>query len=151
MPVAIAALGLMLAIGAAIWWRPLGHVSGTRRLAVLPFENVGSRDDDYFADGITDEVRGKLAALQGLQVTARASAVQYKNASNKSPKDIGRELAVDYLLTGTVRWEQGGEHRRRVRVSPELVEVSTGTTRWQQPFDTDVSDVFDMQAEIASR
>jgi eukaryotic-like serine/threonine-protein kinase len=145
------ALGLVLAVGAVFWWRLGKGPSDTRRLAVLPFENLGAREDDYFADGITDEVRGKLAALQGLQVTARSSAAQYKNITTKSPKLIGQELGVNYLLTGTVRWETGQGRNRRVRVSPELVEVSSGTTRWQQPFDTDLSDVFEMQAEIASR
>jgi eukaryotic-like serine/threonine-protein kinase len=152
LPVALAiGLALIVGVGAALWWwRPTAASSGTRRLAVLPFENPGSKEDDYFADGITDEIRGKLAALHGLQVIARASAAQYKNTS-KSPKEIGQELGVEYLLTGTVRWEKGNEQQRRVRVSPELVDASSGTTRWQQPFDTDLSDVFEMQAEIASR
>ena len=65
---------------------------------MLPFENLGAPDDAYFAEGITDEVRGKLTALRGFAVTARASAAQYKNASAKTPQQIGEELGVDYLL-----------------------------------------------------
>jgi TolB-like protein/Flp pilus assembly protein TadD len=150
--VAIAlAVGVLLAIGWLVWSRTGTVSAGARRLAVLPFENLGAREDDYFADGITDEVRGKLAALQDFQVTARSSAANYKNASTKTPQQIGRELGVEYLLTGTVRWERGPGETRRVRVSPELIEASSGTTRWQQPFDRDVSGVFEMQAEIASR
>ncbi len=120
-----------------------------RRLAVLPFQNLGRPEDDYFADGITDEIRGKLAALPGLQVTASASSAQYKRTA-KSPQEIGRELGVDYLLTGKVRWEKadGGS---RVQVSPELIQVATASTRWQQPFDASLTDVFQVQAEVASR
>jgi TolB-like protein len=125
------------------------EAGGTRQLAVLPFENLGSPEDEYFADGVTDEVRGKLASVGGLQVTARSSSSQYKRTA-KTPQEIGRELGVDYLLTGTVRWEKsaGGN---RVRVSPELIQVSTGSTRWQQPFDAALSDVFQVQADIAGR
>ena len=71
-----------------------------------------ARDDDYFADGMTDEVRSKLSAIPGLQVTARTSTSQYKR-SKKDPRDIGRELSVDYLLTGTVRWNRGQGARPR--------------------------------------
>jgi TolB-like protein/Flp pilus assembly protein TadD len=120
-----------------------------RRLAVLPFQNLGRAEDDYFADGITDEIRGKLAALSGLQVTASASSAQYKRTA-KTPQEIGRELGGDYLLTGKVRWEKT-DAGSRVRVSPELIQVATASTRWQQPFDASLTDVFQVQAEVASR
>jgi serine/threonine-protein kinase len=155
-PVAAAslALGFVLGLGLLFGWlrrhgnEPAGE-GGSRRLAVLPFENLGAPDQDYFADGVTDEVRGKLAALPGLQVTARSSSKQYKKTS-KSPQEIGRDLGVDYLLTGTVRWEKsdGSNH---VRVSPELVQVSTGSTRWQEPFDAALTDVFQVQADVAAQ
>ena len=108
-----------------------------------------SRRTRYFADGVTDEIRGKLSALPGLQVTARSSSTQYKDTP-KSPAEIGRELGVDYLLTGTVRWEKGGSGSR-VRVSPELIQVSTGSARWQEPFDAALTDVFQVQADVAGR
>jgi TolB-like protein/Flp pilus assembly protein TadD len=98
---------------------------------------------------VTDEVRGKLAALAGLQVIARSSSGQYKKTA-KSPQEIGRELGVDYLLTGTVRWEKGTAGNR-VRVSPELIQVGTAATTWQQPFDASITDVFQVQADIAGR
>ena len=156
MPVAAASLtlGFVLGLGLLFGWlrrhgNEPGGEGGTRRLAVLPFENLGGADQEYFADGVTDEVRGKLAALPGLQVTARSSSNQYKRSS-KSPQEIGRDLAVDYLLTGTVRWEKsdGSNH---VRVSPELIQVSTGSTRWQEPFDAALTDVFKVQAEVAGQ
>jgi TolB-like protein/tetratricopeptide (TPR) repeat protein len=120
-----------------------------QRVAVLPFENAGSAEDEYFADGVTDEVRSKLAAIPGLQVTARASTRQYKRTA-KAPREIGRELEVQYLLTGTVRWSKASG-RSRVRVTPELIQVSNAATRWSEPFDTVLSDVFEVQASIASR
>src|SRR5690349_12391329 len=157
-PIPIAAssltLGLLIGLGLLFGW--LRHrsdespnASGPKRLAVLPFENLGGADDEYFADGVTDEVRGKLTSLPGLQVTARSSSAQYKK-STKSPQEIGRELGVDWLLTGTVRWEKssGGSH---VRVSPELIRVSNGSTKWQQPFDASLTDVFQVQADMAGQ
>jgi TolB-like protein/tetratricopeptide (TPR) repeat protein len=148
------ALGFLLGLGVLFGWlRSHGHAddtpTGVKRLAVLPFENLGSPEDEYFADGVTDEVRGKLASLAGLQVTARSSSGQYKK-STKSPQEIGRELSVDYLLTGTVRWEKAASGNR-VRVSPELIKVGTAATTWQQPFDASITDVFQVQADIAGR
>jgi serine/threonine-protein kinase len=146
--------GFLLGLGVLFGWlRRHGPESpadaGPRRLAVLPFENLGAPQEEYFADGVTDEIRGKLAALPGLQVTARGSSGQYKRTA-KPPAEIGRELGVDYLLTGTVRWEKGAAGSR-VRVSPELIQVATGSTRWQQPFDAALSDVFQVQADVAGR
>ena len=148
---AVAAVIAILLAGAWFAWPHLSsnRTPDVRRLAVLPFENLGAHEDDYFAVGITDEVRGKLTALDGFEVIARSSAIQYTSTSGKSPKQIGQELGVAYLLTGTVRWEGQGE-ARRVRVSPELIDASTGTTRWQRPFERTVSGVFEMQGEIAS-
>jgi TolB-like protein/Flp pilus assembly protein TadD len=124
--------------------------AGPKRLAVLPFENLGDSADAYFADGITDEVRGKLAGLPGLRVIARTSSSQYRG-TRKAPQEIGRELAVDYLLTATVRWEKPANGRSRVRVTPELIQAAEATTRWQQPFDAPLTDVFQVQGDIAGR
>jgi serine/threonine-protein kinase len=143
-------LGLVIGLGALVALTRVGGGGGVRRLAVLPFENAGADSTAYFADGITDEIRGKLTAVPGMQVTARTSAEQYKGTT-KRPAEIGHELGVEYLLTGTVRWATGAGGTRRVRVTPELVQVSTGSTRWQQAFDTTLSDVFQVQADIAAR
>ncbi len=124
--------------------------SAIKHLAVLPFENLGRPEDAYFADGITDEVRGKLSALPELQVTASNSSAQYKMTS-KTPQQIGQELGVQYILVGKVRWEKQPGGESRVRVSPELVQTSTATTKWQQPFDASLTDVFQVQADVASR
>jgi eukaryotic-like serine/threonine-protein kinase len=159
-PLALAlSLGFLLGLGVLFGWirsrggaEPAGP--GTAKLlAVLPFENLGDASDEYFADGITDEVRGKLATLPGLQVIAGSSAGQYKR-STKTPQQIAQELGVQYLLIGKIRWEKGAGGQSRVRVSPELVQVAGGappTTKWQQPFDASLTDVFQVQADIAGR
>jgi len=147
---AVFVLGLLIGVGGLFAWRRNTGDHGARRLAVLPFENEGPDSTSYFADGMTDEVRGRLASIPGLQVTARSSANQYQRTT-KNPEQIGGELGVEYLLTGTVRWETSAGGVRRVRVSPELVQVSTGSTRWQATYDTTLSDVFQLQAGIATR
>jgi serine/threonine-protein kinase len=120
------------------------------RLAVLPFENRGSSEDAYFAAGITDEIRGKLTALPNFQVTARTSSDQYRE-STKPLQQIGRELGVDYLLTATVRWARTPDGKGRVQVVPELIDARSGAATWQQTFDADVTDVFQVQTTIAIR
>ncbi len=149
-----AALGVLVAlsVGLGLWWSRRGGEAGTTataRLAVLPFENVGDADDEYFADGVADGVRGKLSSLPGLQVIASSSSDQYKR-TGKSPQQIGRELGARYLLVGKVRWQKAGGGVSRVQVSSELIEAASATTRWQEPFDTPVADVFRVQGDIAS-
>ncbi|HEX6107346.1 MAG TPA: serine/threonine-protein kinase [Gemmatimonadales bacterium] len=150
--VALLALGFILGLGVLFGWLRRHDTAelpgGVRRLAVLPFSNLGSPDDEYFADGMTDEVRGRLSGLSGLQVIAHRSAAEYRGTS-KSYQEIGRELGVDYLLVGKVRWEKQPGRQSRVRVSPELIEVANSSTKWQQPFDAVLSDVFQVQGRIA--
>ena len=151
-------IGLLIGVGVLFAWRHSGGeaadgAGSSNVLAVLPFENLGRSEDEYFADGVTDAVRGKLAAIPSVQVIARSSSVPYKKAA-KSPQQIARELGARYLLTGTVRWEKGTGGASRVQVSPELVEVSSGSaprTRWQEPFDASMTDVFQVQADVATR
>ena len=119
------------------------------RIAVLPFENQGASADAYFADGVADEVRTKLAAIPGLQVTARASATPYAKTT-KAPREIGKELGVDYLLTGTVNWAKGNGSNR-VRVHPELVKVEDEATVWTETIEKELSDVFAVQTDIATK
>ena len=150
------ALGFALGLGVLFAWRRshggADEESGTRRLAVLPFENLGDSSTAYFADGMTDEVRGKLASLPGLEVTASRSASEYKHTTKTLPQ-IARELGVDYLLIGKIRWEKTAAGTSRVRVSPELVRVSQGAaaTKWEQGFDASLTDVFSVQADIAGK
>jgi serine/threonine-protein kinase len=157
---------LVLAIGFGLWRQlrvrpgvaaadqpPPGAI-GARRLAVLPFEHVGDSAEAYFADGITDEVRGKLATLAGLEVIAGASSGEYRRTV-KPAREIARELGVRYLLVGKVQSEKPpGGGPPTVRVSPELIEVGgpgPPTTRWQEPFEAPLTGVFEVQAAIAAR
>ncbi|HKH93219.1 MAG TPA: protein kinase [Gemmatimonadaceae bacterium] len=160
--------GAALGVGALlVWWRVAARAgdagaessrsapaAATTRLAVLPFENLGRPEDAYVADGLTDEIRSKLAGVPGVQVIARASSNQYRQ-TGKTLQQIAAELGVQYLLTATVRTEPArGGKAARVRVSPELVQLS-GTvapvSRWAQQFDAELTDVFAMQGDIATR
>jgi serine/threonine-protein kinase len=150
-------LGFLLGLGVLFAWRhshpAAGEESGSKVLAVLPFENVGDSANAYLADGITNELRGKLSELTHIQVIASGSSNQYRHTS-KPPQDIARELGADYLLTATVQWEKLPDGTSRVRVSPELVDVTPGhapRTKWQQPFDAAITDVFQVQASIAGQ
>ncbi|HEV8117978.1 MAG TPA: protein kinase, partial [Thermoanaerobaculia bacterium] len=151
----LAVVAVLGVAGVVLLRRPRGvpaGAGGVKRVAVLPFENLGSPEDDYFTDGIADEVRAKLTALPSLQVIARASSTPYKKTS-KAPREIAGELNAPYLLTATVRWEKAGGGSR-VHVTPELVDVTrpdAPTSKWQQPFDASLTDVFQVQSEIASR
>jgi Predicted integral membrane protein len=126
--------------------------TGVRVVAVLPFDNLGDSADAYFADGVADEIRTKLAQLAGLEVIARTSSLEYRH-SGRRPSTVARELGADYLLTGTVRWEKAAG-ASRVRVTPELVDARGGDvarTRWAQQFDASLTDVFQVQADIATK
>ncbi|MEO8190237.1 MAG: hypothetical protein ABI682_07820 [Acidobacteriota bacterium] len=152
----IAVLITGLAVAGFFLLRPrhegASQAARVKRMVVLPFENLGSAEDDYFADGIADAVRGKLTSVPGIEVIARGSSISYKKTT-KTPKQIADELDARYLLTATVRWQKSGGSSR-VQVSPELVEVresSAPSSKWQQPFDASLTDVFQVQSEIATR
>jgi serine/threonine protein kinase/Flp pilus assembly protein TadD len=121
--------------------------SKRRMLAVLPFENLGSPDDEYFADGMTEEITTSLASLSGLGVISRTSSMQYKK-TEKSLRQIGKELNVDYVLEGTIRWEKTGLESR-VRINPQLIRVSDDSHVWANRFDAVLTNVFQVQSTIA--
>jgi TolB-like protein len=149
---ALALGGVWLALRGRNAATPTTRSSGPKRLAVLPFENLGAPEDEYFADGMTDEVRSRLAGLSGLAVIANASASQYK-ATTKPPERIAEELGVSYLLVAKVRWQKSGP-TNRIRLTTELVELAGGgapTTRWQEAFEADLTDVFRVQGEMATK
>jgi serine/threonine protein kinase/Flp pilus assembly protein TadD len=149
----------LLAVGVVvvmlvIWFLSLPKtdniVSSKKMLVVLPFENLGAAENDYFADGITGEITSKLSGLSGLGIIARSSAMQYKNSS-KSLQEIGEELGVQYILEGTIQWEQKADGKKRIRVNPELIKIENATQIWSQPYEADFSSIFDLQANIASK
>jgi eukaryotic-like serine/threonine-protein kinase len=159
MPLAALTLGLGFVIGVGLLfaWRsksepasPGVSASGAVRLAVLPFENEGDSADGYFADGMTEAVHDKLTSLPGLEVVGTASSRQYRGTA-KTPQQIGQELGVRYILEGRVRWAKGPGGASRVRVSPELIDANSASDKWAQPFDAPLTDVFQVQGDIAAK
>jgi eukaryotic-like serine/threonine-protein kinase len=144
-------LGLVLGTGALFAWlrsRPAGDPDAPKRLVVLPFENLGQPEQEYFAAGVTDEIATRLAAVSGLGVISRRSAMDYKS-TRKPLTQVGAELGVAYVLEGTVRWDRSDTKGGRVRVTPQLVQVDGDRQLWAKSFDVDLSDVFGVQRQIA--
>jgi serine/threonine protein kinase/Tfp pilus assembly protein PilF len=119
---------------------------------VAPPENkmlvVGPPEDEYFADGITDEITNRLSALHGLDVISRTSAIQYKK-TEKTIRQIREELNVDYVVAGTVRWDKSVGEKGRVRVAPQLIRASDDTQLWSNNYQHSLEDIFSVQSEIA--
>jgi serine/threonine protein kinase/tetratricopeptide (TPR) repeat protein len=124
--------------------------AGKMRLAVLPFENLGLPEDEYFADGITDEIMARLGSIEKLAVIARTSSIQYKR-TNKAIHQIAEELGVDYILSGTVRWQRQPVGPSKVRVTPNLIRASDATQIWANVYEETIDEVFEVQSEIAKR
>ena len=146
--------GMVLAVAAG-WW--LTNAAGTvssddsggeqiRSIAVLPFDNVGEgAEDDYFADGLGDELRELLSRLGGLDVAARTSSIQVRVQAT-DPVEIAQRLGVQAVLHGTVL-KQGD----RVRVAAKLVSGEEGQSQlWNGEYERLVDDIFEVQTEIAS-
>ncbi len=160
MPVAAMALviGVLIGLGVLFAWRrshpPRDDASGgAKRVAVLPFENLGDSADAYFADGVANDLRTKLSEIEGLQVIARGSSNEYRGTT-KTQQQVAQELGVDYLLTATIQWERGAGDVSRVRVTPELVDVRSGhapQTRWAHQYDAAMTGLFQVQSEIAGQ
>lgn len=118
-------------------------------LAVLPFENLGDPEDEYFAAGITDEITSRLAKLSGLRVISRTSAIQYKDTDKGLPQ-IGEELGVGYILEGTIRWDKTSD-TSRVRITPQLIKVSDNTHLWTDRYSVVIDNIFAVQSSIAEK
>ena len=115
-----------------------------KSVAVLPLLNEsGSPEDDYFSDGLSEELIAALAQVKGLKVIGRSSSFRFKG-QNEDSRSIGEKLGVSTLLEGTVR-KNGG----RVRIVAELVSAADGSELWSQTFDRELKDIFAVQAEIA--
>jgi len=126
---------------------PEEPASDRKMLVVLPFENLGAPEDEYFADGITEEITARLAGIHRLGVIARTSAMRYKN-TDKTIRQIGDELGVQYVLEGSIRWHRGAEHESRVRVTPQLIRVSDATHLWAHSYQKSMVDIFQVQCDI---
>lgn len=116
-------------------------------IAVLPLRNLGPSEDEFFAAGITDEILSRLATVKGLGVVSTGAESPYRDLVRASV--IGKDLGVDYILTGSVRWASAAEGTSRVRISPKLIRVDDETHLWAEVYDRSIDDIFEIQSEIA--
>jgi TolB-like protein/Flp pilus assembly protein TadD len=139
---ALAATVGVLIVGAKLYFaRPAKRIGS---IAVLPLENLSRNpDQEYFADGMTEELTTDLAKIGGLRVISRTSSMQYKGTKRSLP-EIGRELNVDSVLVGSVL--RAGD---RVRITAQLIHASTDEHLWAETYDRDLKDVLPLQGEVA--
>ncbi len=115
-----------------------------RRIAILPFASLSSDpNDEFFADGLTDELIDRLAQIRGLEIIARTSIMTYKKREKKAA-EIGRELRAGILLEGSVR-----KAGNKVRVTAQIIDANTEGHLWSSKYDKSLEDVFAIQTEIA--
>jgi serine/threonine-protein kinase len=120
--------------------------TAVKSLAVLPLVNVGGDPkDEYFSDGMTDELAGALSKVPGLRVASRTSAFAFKGRKDVDIRTIGKQLNVGTVLEGAVR-RAGG----RIRISTQLTSAADGLTLWSNTYERDLKDVFQIQEEVAT-
>jgi adenylate cyclase len=157
LPITLAGLAavILVAGGFLLWsdWNPLRRATQTDQraplttdkptIAVLPFANMSSESEQqYFADGLTEDLTTRLSSVSGLFVIARSSVVGYAGKTAK-PQEVGRDLGVRYILDGSVR--KSGE---RVRISASLVEAENAQQVWADQYDRELTDIFALQDEV---
>jgi serine/threonine protein kinase len=119
-----------------------------KMLAVLPFKNLGDPDDEYFADGITEEIMSRLSSISGLGIISSTSSFAYKDTKKTLPQ-IAEELKVEYILEGNIRWDKGGGIDR-VRITPQLIDMEGDIHIWSENYDQQITDIFSIQTMIAN-
>ena len=125
---------------------PLAPARDTQSVAILPFVDLSpGRDQEYFCDGIAEEIINTLCCIRNLRVASRTSSFQFKGRA-LDVREIGRALGVGAVLEGSVR--KAGE---RVRITAQLVSAADGYHLWSESFDRELSDVFAVQSEIAQQ
>ena len=153
-PAVILSLGVLALLASALWYRlarrqtptPLAAVSAApiRSLAVLPLQNLsGDNDQEYFADGMTDELITHHGQMSALRVISRTSVMQYKQTAKTLPQ-IGRELGADAIVEGAV-FRSGS----RVRITAQLIYARTDHHLWAHAYERDLKDVLVLQDEVA--
>lgn len=144
-PSGVAALLGLVLFGFGSWFTLVrGPVASDASVAVLPFADMSEEgDQEYFADGMAEEILNALVRVPGLRVTSRTSAFAYKDRV-MDLRDIGHELGVSTVLEGSVRQDSGA-----VRVTAQLIDVRTGYHLWSESFTREQRGVFDIQDEIA--
>ncbi len=142
--VVIAGVGtvLLFGIGASTNTEIRRHVG--KSIAVLPFTNTsGNKEDEYFSDGITEDILTQLAKISDLRVIAHATVIKYKD-TKKTPREIGKELGVAAILTGGVRRDEN-----RIRISGQLISTESDEYLWAEAYDREFKNIFAIQSEVA--
>jgi len=115
-------------------------------IAVLPFTNLsGDKGQEYFSDGMTEDLITDLSKISGLFVIARNSSFQYRNGETEIGK-VGRDLGVSHILTGSIR-----KSGKLIRISAQLIEVASGKHIWAERYDRELSEVFAIQDEVTTK
>ena len=118
--------------------------ASTKSIAILPFVNMSNdQEQEYFCDGITEEIINSLSHLRSLKVIARTSAFMFKN-KNEDIRKIGKQLNVETLLEGSVR-----KSGNRVRITSQLINAQDGSHFWSERYDREMKDIFEIQDEIS--
>jgi len=145
----IGALVLVVAVATTNWrlfWRESSHPAPRLSIVVLPFANIGNDpEQQYFADGITEDVTTDLSRIADMFVISRSTAFTYKD-KRVDAKQIGRELEVRYVLEGSVR--RSGD---QIRVNAQLTDAETDAYLWAERFDRQMADLLTLQDEVTRR
>jgi TolB-like protein len=148
-PTIVLVLAVLAAAGMGGYFRfarnaPNSHSLHDSSIAVLPFADMSpAKDQEYFSDGLTEQLINDLAKVSGLKVVGRSSAFQFRGQTGDL-RDVGRQLAVANVLEGSVRRE--GNH---LRITAELIKADDGFQLWSQTYDREINDIFAVQDEIA--
>ncbi len=122
-------------------------IGAKKAIAILPFENLGPTEHNYFAEGITDEITTSLAKIKSLKVISNNSARQFDVRAQKQTQ-IAAELGVEYLLTATIRWDNS-QSPSRFRMSCKLVDAKDESYLWAESYDRVLEQIFSLQSELA--
>jgi TolB-like protein/Tfp pilus assembly protein PilF len=144
--------GLLLVVAVVFTYRIIGAprvtppAANAKAIAVLPFRNMSdSKEDEYFSDGITEDILTQLSKISDLQVISRTSVMKYKE-TQKNLREIGQELGVRSILEGSVR--RAGN---RVRISGNLIDAEQDKQLWAETYDREMKDIFAIQSDVAQR
>ena len=135
--------GLITVLALILWKNEFVHTPPTTGIAVLPFQNLGDdKEDAFVADGIQDDILTRLAKVADLKVISRTSVMGYRG--NQNVRQIGAALRVSHVLEGSVR-----KNGSKIHLNAQLIDSRTDRLVWAEEYDRDVSDVFNIQSEIA--
>jgi serine/threonine protein kinase len=119
------------------------------RLVILPFDNLGPAAEEWFADGMTDEITTRLAGIHGLAVISGQSAIEFKKMGIST--QLAKEFNLDYFLEGTVQCDRPSDRNSQVRIRIQLIKTADDTHVWQETYDNDMSNIFSLQTDIAEK